>query len=125
MDYLLAPDGCITTCDPQIAKRILVKDFAQFRYRVVPGYLPKYARKALNFTQADWKRIRAQITPVFTSARLRLMYSNFEYPLNNCTRNIDEILNARKGDNVDVRKLMRSFALDIIAKVVFSIEANA
>ena len=78
VDYLLAPNGCITTCDPQIAKRILVKDFAQFRYRVVPGYLPKYARKALNFTQADWKRIRAQITPVFTSARLRLMYSNFE-----------------------------------------------
>ena len=69
VDYLLTPNGIINTCDPQLAKRILVKDFAHFQYRVVPGYLPKYARKSLNFMQADWKRVRTQITPVFTSSR--------------------------------------------------------
>ena len=52
------------------------------------------------------------------------MYENFEYALNKCTRNIDEILEAKKGDNVEARKLMRSFPLDIIAKVVFSIESD-
>lgn len=69
VDYLIAPKGCITTSDPQLAKRILVKDFTHFQYRVVPGYLPKYARKSLNFMQADWKRLRSQIAPVFTSSR--------------------------------------------------------
>ena len=70
VDYLLAPNGCITTCDPQIAKRILVKDFTHFTDRVVPGFVPKYARKALIFMQGEaWKRVRAQITPVFTSSR--------------------------------------------------------
>ena len=69
VDYMIAPNGCITTSDPSLVKRILIKDFTHFQYRVVPGYLPKYARKSLNFMQADWKRVRAQITPVFTSSR--------------------------------------------------------
>lgn len=53
------------------------------------------------------------------------MYENFDYPLSNCTRNIEEIIEAGKGDNVEVRKLMRSFSLDIIAKVVFSLKSDA
>lgn len=69
VDYMFAKNGCIVTCDPQLAKRILVKDFAHFRDRIQPGILPKYARKALNFLQEDWKRVRTQITPVFTSHR--------------------------------------------------------
>ena len=63
--------------------------------------------------------------PIFLF-RLRLMYENhFDVALTNCTRNIDEIIDAGKGNNVEVRKLMRAFSLDIIAKVVFSLKSNA
>lgn len=53
------------------------------------------------------------------------MYENFDYPLANCTRNIDKIIETQKGADVDVRKLMRAFSLDIIANVVFSIKSDA
>ena len=69
VDYMFAKKGCFVTADPQLAKRILVKDFSHFQHRVVPGFLPKYMRKALNFMQDDWKRVRALITVVFTSSR--------------------------------------------------------
>ena len=53
------------------------------------------------------------------------MYENFDHPLNNVSRNIDKIIDARKNADVDVRKLMRAFSLDIIANVVFSIKSDA
>ena len=45
VDYILSEKGCITTSDPEIFKRILVKDFQSFQYRVAPRYMPKYARR--------------------------------------------------------------------------------
>lgn len=74
---------------------------------------------------SDWKRVRSQLSPVFTSNRLKLMFTNFDYPINNCLKNIDELIDAKKNENVEVKKLMRSFALDIIGNVVFSLKTNA
>lgn len=48
-----------------------------------------------------------------------------DYPLDNCTRNIEETIDAGQGGNVQVQKLIRSFSIDIIANVVFSLKSNA
>lgn len=72
----------------------------------------------------DWKRVRALITPVFTSGRLKLMYNNFDYPITNCVNNIQELIDAQKGGNIECKKIMRSFSLDIIANVVFSLKTH-
>ena len=54
------------------------------------------------------------------------MYENrFDLPIDTCIRNIDEIIDVGRGGNVEVRKLMRGFSLDIIASVVFSLKTNA
>ena len=63
-----------------------------------------------------------QITPVFTSGRLKQMYTNFDYPINNCVNNIQALIDNGTGGNVECKKLMRSFSLDIIANVVFSLK---
>lgn len=52
------------------------------------------------------------------------MYENFDYPIDNCCNNIQELINAGQGGNIECKKLMRSFSLDIIANVVFSIKSN-
>ena len=138
VDYILSTSGCISTSDPEIAKRILVKDFNSFQYRMTPRYMPKYTTRLVDlkselntypelgsrflnriliFMQDDWKRIRAQMTPIFTSGKLKQMYKNFEYPIDNCACNIQQLIDAKKAHNVEVKKLMRSFSLDIIANV--------
>ena len=53
-----------------------------------------------------------------------MMFKNFDYPIGNCVRNIEELIEAGNGDNVEVKKLMRSFSLDIIANVVFSLKTH-
>ena len=42
------------------------------------------------------------------------MFKNFSAPIQTTLNNIDEIIDGGKGDNVDTKKLMKSFALDII-----------
>lgn len=61
VDYCLDNEGVITTSDPEHIKRILVKDFQLFSHRLQPTYLHPFARKALVFQNADWKRIRSQV----------------------------------------------------------------
>ena len=74
---------------------------------MIPKYMPKYARSGLIFMK-DFKRVRSQMTPIFTSGKLKQMYRNFGYPIDNCVANIEELIDARKGDSVEVKKLVRS-----------------
>lgn len=108
-----------------MAKQILIKDFYNFQYRNIAKYLPKYARKSLIFRSDDWKRVRTILSPIFTSSRLKLMFNNFEYPINNCLKNIDELIDCKENQNVEIKNLMRGFSLDMIGNVVFSLKTNA
>lgn len=42
-----------------------------------------------------------------------------------CIRNIDEIIDAGQGGNVEVRKLMRALSVDLVGSVVFSMKTNS
>jgi len=123
-DYLFSINGCLNTSDPELAKHVLIKAFPIFSNRISVPYLPVYARKTLIFLEDDWKRVRAQTSPVFTSQRLKVIYGNFDYPIENCMKNIDQLIDSKQNDNVEVKKLMRSFTLDVIAHVVFSLKTN-
>lgn len=84
-----------------------------------------YARKAVIFLNADWKRVRSQITPVFTTSRLKTLFKNFKHPIETTLGNIQQQIDAKKGDHVDTKLLMKAFSLDIIANVVFSLKTNS
>lgn len=74
----------------------------------------KFAKKAVIFLNEDWKRVRTQVTPVFASGRLKTMFKNFHVPVQTCSDNIEELISQNKGDTVDVKKLMKAFALDMM-----------
>ena len=49
------------------------------------------------------------------------MFKNFKHPIETTLKNISEL----EGKDADVKKLMRSFALDMIGNVVFSLKTNS
>lgn len=53
------------------------------------------------------------------------MYKNFRKPVQITMDNIEELIQTDKNSRVDVIRLMRSFSLDIISNVVFSMENNS
>lgn len=53
------------------------------------------------------------------------MFKQFQKPISICLANIDELIKSGKGQYVDVQKLTKCFALDIIANTVFSLQTNA
>lgn len=123
-DFILDANGVITFNDPEIVKRILIKDFHCFQHRLQPEYMHKFAEKAVIFQNESWKRIRTQVTPVFSSGKLRIMYKNFQRPISVCLDNIDELIKTNKSKSVDVQHLTKCFALDIISNTVFSLQTN-
>jgi len=125
VDYILDSNGVIVTSNPEYVKKILIKDFHNFYHRIQSIYVHKYLSKAVIFTNDDWKRIRSQVTPVFTTGRLKQMYKNFSYPIKTTLNNIEELIDSKQADKVDAKKLMKSFALDTIGNVVFSLKTNS
>lgn len=53
------------------------------------------------------------------------MFKNFEKPIQTTLNNIEELINAKKGNEINIKKVSKSFALDIIGNVVFSLETNS
>lgn len=57
VDYVQDKNGVIVTSDPEILKKVLLKDFQIFSHRIQAFYTQPYARKAVMFRDGtDWKR---------------------------------------------------------------------
>lgn len=109
---------------PELIKQILVKDFNVFSDRAiaVSKHDPISSEMLFLNKSPRWKKIRAKLTPIFTSGKLRNMY-----PL------IDEIgLEMRKylkktpnKDCLDAKEVCSKFSTDVIAKCAFAINAHS
>jgi len=125
VDFVLDNKGVIVTSNTEYVKRILINDFQYFSHRLQPTYTPKYARTSVIFQDEDWKRIRTQVTPVFSSGKLKTMFKNFDGPVKTTIDNIADMIDSGDSQHVDIKKLMKAFSLDMIGHVVFSLKTNA
>lgn len=112
--------------DPELVRRVLIKDFAHFADRnpVVPTANPLQRDMILNLSREKWKGVRAKLMPVFTSGKLRRM----SILINECTRLLDEYLQRTVGDEateIEVRGLFQKFTMDTIGICAFGINCSA
>lgn len=64
----------IVVIDPEILRRVLVKDFPNFRNRFPPFNPPPPLNSGLFFAKDEqWKRIRTIITPSFSGFKIKQM----------------------------------------------------
>lgn len=112
--------------DPDLVKRVLVKDFNYFTSRHVgtdPETDPLAANNLFQVSNPMWRILRTKLSPVFTSGKMKQMF----YMVDKVGNDLNEVISARvKGSSAEfsIRKLFAMFTVDAISLVAFATESN-
>ncbi|KAH9413209.1 hypothetical protein DERP_006895, partial [Dermatophagoides pteronyssinus] len=111
--------------DPKIAREISIKESHKFSIRWW-GYLGSTSvihSLLLMPANDDWKRIRAIVTPAFTSGKLKAMITPINKILKNFVRNLKK--HSESGEIFDVSIYTGALTMDVIALCSYGIEVDS
>lgn len=109
--------------DPEIIKRVLIKDFKSFadRFFVADEKIdPIFTNSLMVVKNPLWKTLRAKLSPFFTSGKLKMMFSLIK----ECGDNMEEHVKKNLHKTLDMKEVCAKFASNMIATCAFGIEAN-
>jgi len=111
--------------DPNIIRLIMVKDFAFFQDRRVSFNEKKEPLSAhlLNMRGRQWRKLRAKLTPTFTSGKMKMMFNL----MNECAEELRNFLEgpASRNEDLEIKEIMSKFTTDIIGSCVFGLQCNS
>ncbi|XP_073844563.1 probable cytochrome P450 6a14 [Musca autumnalis] len=124
--YMFVRRSALIT-DLDLIKNILIKDFANFHDRgsfnnveddPLTGHL-----SALEGEQ--WRAMRTKLTPVFSSARMKYMFSTIVKVGENFTTCLGDMLKESPDQILEMKDLCARFTTDVIGNCAFGIECNS
>ncbi|RZC42010.1 p450 domain containing protein [Asbolus verrucosus] len=107
---------------PELLKKILVKDFDKFVNRKLAANEsvdPISFHTLFTAKDTTWRNLRAKISPVFTSGKMKLMLPLMK----ECAQDLTTHLTKHDGKIVEMRHLFKKFAVDVISSCAFGINA--
>lgn len=112
--------------DPQLITRVMVKDFSHFYNRAtqIDEKLDPLNAHLVFLTDQRWKNLRNKLTPVFTSGKLKTMYSQVE----ECASQMEQFFHesiSSKNNLLEMRECMAKFTTDVIGSCAFGQQFNA
>jgi cytochrome P450 family 6 len=117
----------LMVCDPELIKRITVKDFNSFSDRYASsndhdtlGNNGLFASK-----NPKWKHMRSKMTPFFSSAKMKMMYYLMDKTSSDLIAHITEKLDEDGKVELEMKSLSALYSTDNIANCVFGIDANS
>ncbi|CAG2114259.1 unnamed protein product [Medioppia subpectinata] len=114
----------LTVGEPELIKQILVKDFQAFVNRRDLNMKSKFFNSWLLFVRDDhWRRLRATISPTFSSAKLKKMFPMIDDCVEAVVKKLGEY--SQSGSDVDLKWLYGSYTMNVIAKCAFATDTNA
>ncbi|XP_063833382.1 cytochrome P450 6B7-like [Ostrinia nubilalis] len=118
-------DPALLVQDPDILKLVMTKDFYYFNSREVSKYTHnEVSTQNLFFTYGDrWKVMRQNMTPIFTTAKMKNMF----YLVENCCYTLENLLDYEKSvsDVIEVRTLTARYTMESIGSCAFGIDMNS
>lgn len=110
-------------CDPEVIKQICIKDFEVFPDHTGMWIRNKYQNLALLWLTGDhWKKVRAIMTPTFTSGKIKRMFRFMEGCAEELTDYLLESANSHESKVVDIKKSFSMFSLDGIATCCYGLK---
>lgn len=110
--------------DPELVRSVMIRDFQYFTDR---GVFIDEERDPLSghlFSMAGekWKNLRAKLTPVFTSGKLKAMFST----LVDCGVPLVNFMDraADSNETIEIRDLAARYSTNVIASVAFGVDIN-
>ncbi|XP_060648862.1 probable cytochrome P450 6d5 [Drosophila nasuta] len=113
--------------DAELARDMLVKDFASFHDRGI--YIDEVhdpmSASIFAMEGSKWRATRTKLTPSFTSGKLKGMFPTAEA----CSEKLLAYLNKKLPDTsageVDMKSIMASYAIDIVASTIFGLDVDS
>ncbi|XP_053698353.1 probable cytochrome P450 28a5 [Sabethes cyaneus] len=110
----------------ELAKDILSKNFKNFHDNEFSETASKetdpiLGRHPFMLEGEEWKEKRAEITPAFTTARLKPLFSNVETMAVRMT----EYIKKHAGSALDAKELAAKFTTDVVSSCIFAADAQS
>ncbi|XP_018345204.1 PREDICTED: cytochrome P450 6j1-like [Trachymyrmex septentrionalis] len=111
--------------DLDLIKNILIKDFSDFADRGYPDLkkVEPLSQHLFALEPKRWRPLRMRLSPVFTSGKLKEMFSLISECADHLILYMEKI--ASKNEPVECRELMAKYMTDVIGTCAFGIEMNA
>lgn len=112
--------------DPELVKHVLVKDFSLF----VDRYSTPDVNDRLGFANLfmmknpGWKVLRSKLTPIFTSGKLKKMFTLMLPVADELERFLEETTSATPKE-IEMKDLAAKFNTDLIGTTIFGIQVNS
>lgn len=111
--------------DSDLIKRIFIKDFQIFSHKNFacdPKADPLAATSLFILKNPDWKVLRSQLTPSFSSGKIKMMLPI----MNECGLTLQRHLESRAScASTEMKEVCTRFTTDLIASCVFGIKARS
>ncbi|BFG05373.1 cytochrome P450 9b2-like [Drosophila madeirensis] len=116
--------------DPEIIKKICVKDFDHFPNHQVFAQSNELLVNDMLTVMRDqrWKHMRNTLTPVFTAAKMRSMFALMGDSFGECLDHLSGLSKdstAGEGVEVDMKVLCNKLSNDLIATTAFGLKVNS
>ncbi|KAG5322929.1 C6A22 protein, partial [Pseudoatta argentina] len=111
--------------DLNLIKDVLIKDFTKFADRGVPIFekAEPLSQHLFALEPKRWRPLRTNLSPVFTSSKLKEMFSLMSECADHLIQYIDKI--SSKNKPVECRELSAKYTTDVIGSCAFGIDMNA
>ncbi|XP_015110853.1 cytochrome P450 6k1 isoform X2 [Diachasma alloeum] len=108
--------------DLELIKNIMIKDFSKFvdRGTSEDKYDPLSAN-LVSLAPEKWRPLRAKLSPVFTSGKLKDMF----HLLVQCSNEFERYLEGINYESVDIRDICGKYTTDVIGVCAFGLQANS
>ncbi|CAH2094089.1 unnamed protein product [Euphydryas editha] len=117
-------DPALLIKDPNLVKLVLAKDFYYFNQREISQHIHKErVSKNLFLTGGDtWKVLRQNLTPFFTSAKIKNMFHLIE----SCASSLETALNKEisKSNIIDIKAFSARYTMECIGSCAFGISTG-
>uniref|UniRef100_A0A2A4J918 unspecific monooxygenase n=1 Tax=Heliothis virescens TaxID=7102 RepID=A0A2A4J918_HELVI len=119
-----ATEPALIVQDPELIKLVVTKDFYFFSNRDVSEFATreKLTQNLFATSGNQWKVLRQNLTPVFTSAKMKNMFHLIE----KCSHVFEDFLDkeANTSKELEMRSLIARYTMDCIGTCAFGVETS-
>ncbi|XP_075984134.1 cytochrome P450 6B2-like [Anticarsia gemmatalis] len=110
--------------DPELVKTVMTKDFYFFSGRETSKYIHRESliQNLFFFYGDEWKVLRQNLTPLFSSAKMKNMFHLIE----KCSLVFENMLDqeAKISKDIEARHFMARYTMDCVGSCAFGVDTN-
>ncbi|XP_050085975.1 probable cytochrome P450 28a5 [Anopheles aquasalis] len=116
----------IMVLNPSMVKDVLIKDFKNFQDNEFADSInkesdPIFGRNPFMLKGEEWKQKRAEVTPAFTTSRMKSLFPLIE----DVALRADKFINDNKNQPIETRELCAKYTTDVVSSCIFAADAQS